>query len=404
MCVSLGVLIALCLALNDLKFSSAFHLSQRLPSRTILKSMNDGYDANTWLDEANRIEYQDADSQSFSSLADGLGLNISSEITTRAIIPHHLTSSSDLFTNRELNMDTIDAIGFDMDWTLAQYNRDFDLLAYNGAKDKLHNWLGYPQDVLTLEYDQEMCRRGCMIDKKRGNVIKLDQHNYVRNAEHGMTPLTREQRQQIYRNKYQEMQAFSGKDFVNVDTPFSLVDACLYVQLVDLKDSHDDEYGDDSHFKAITYEQLWKDMRRCVDRCHKDGVIKKTVEADPGRYITYDPNVIPMLENFKSSGIKTFLLTNSLWDYTQVVMNYLEGRKQGEEKDFKWTEYFDVILVFGCKPAFLEDDRGSLPLFRVHDNNMGEIERLENIEVLPETNRCAPRPLSFLSLITLSLS
>lgn len=39
-------------------------------------------------------------------------------------------------------MRQIDAVGFDMDWTLAQYNVEFDLLAYNGAKEKLVNWLG----------------------------------------------------------------------------------------------------------------------------------------------------------------------------------------------------------------------------------------------------------------------
>ena len=31
-------------------------------------------------------------------------------------------------------MDQLEAVGFDMDWTLAQYNEDFDLLAYNGAE------------------------------------------------------------------------------------------------------------------------------------------------------------------------------------------------------------------------------------------------------------------------------
>jgi 5' nucleotidase family len=44
-------------------------------------------------------------------------------------------------------------------------------------------------------------------------------------------------------------------------------------------------------------------------------------------------------------------------DYTQVVMNYLEGKKSGEEKDMEWAKYFDVIIVGGNKPSFLEDER-----------------------------------------------
>lgn len=55
--------------------------------------------------------------------------------------------------------------------------------------------------------------------------------------------------------------------------------------------------------------------------------------------------------------MKVFLLTNSLWEYTHVVMNYLQGRKAGDDKDFAWTEYFDLIFVGGNKPAFLLDDR-----------------------------------------------
>ena len=284
-----------------------------------------------WLKDSNRIEYLDSSesAKSFSSLGDAIGLNISSDISERSIIPHHLTSSSDLFCNREINMEQLEAIGFDMDWTLAQYNEDFDLLAFNGAKQKLISLLGYPEEALLLEYSQNSCRRGCLIDKKRGNILKLDQHNYVRTAEHGLRPLSREERQDIYRNNYHEMQSFSGSDFVNIDTPFSLVDACLFTQLVELKDDLENR-GVSTPMESKSYQQLWADLRYCVDRCHKDGVIKKTVEKNPEKYITYDPNIFPMLEAFRRSGRKTFLLTNSLWDYTQVVMNYLQGKKQVE--------------------------------------------------------------------------
>ena len=334
--------------------------------------------SSAWLADGNRIEYLDTVSEEshFASLADAIGLNISNDVSERSIIPHHLTSSSDLFCNREINMDQLEAIGFDMDWTLAQYNEDFDLLAYNGAKQKLVSLFGYPEEVLLLEYSQNLCRRGCLIDKKRGNLLKLDQHNYVRNAEHGLTPLSREERQDVYRNNYHEMQAFSGPDFVNIDTPFSLVDACLFAQLVDLKD----RVGGVLIEKV--YPQLWSDLRSCVDRCHKDGVIKKTVEKNPEKYITYDPNIFPMLESFHKSGRKTFLLTNSLWDYTHVVMNYLQGKKSGDDKDMKWTEYFDLIIVAGNKPGFLVDDRGALPLFRVETSTVPE--SLVNVEIIPQ--------------------
>lgn len=55
-----------------------------------------------------------------------------------------LDGDTEVFCNREINMQQIRAIGFDMDYTLAQYNLAFELLAYDGAKAKLVEKLGYP--------------------------------------------------------------------------------------------------------------------------------------------------------------------------------------------------------------------------------------------------------------------
>lgn len=46
---------------------------------------------------------------------------------------------------------------------------------------------------------------------------------------------------------------------------------------------------------------------------------QKTVAQDPARYIVHDPALVPMLRQFRASGMKVFLLTNSLFDYTQVL-------------------------------------------------------------------------------------
>ena len=52
-----------------------------------------------------------------------------------------------VFCSRELNMANIEAVGFDMDYTLAQYNEAFDMLAFEGAKDKLID-MGYPEEAI----------------------------------------------------------------------------------------------------------------------------------------------------------------------------------------------------------------------------------------------------------------
>lgn len=263
----------------------------------------------TWMQEANVIEYVvGSGSPQFGLLQESLGLNISSELGSRTIIPHHLTTPSDLFCNRELTMGHIEAIGFDMDWTLAQYNEAFDLLAFNGAKEKLVSWLGYPESMLDMVYTQDMYRRGCVVDKKRGNILKLDRHRYVRYAEHGLTEMSAEVRKSLYRQNHEGIQDMSSSNHANTDTPFSLVDACLFAQMVDIKDK---AQSSDPFLESRSYEKLWSDMRRCVDRCHKDGVIKKTVALNPEKYISYDPNSKCISPSFLKPEMQRILIFKS---------------------------------------------------------------------------------------------
>ena len=57
-------------------------------------------------------------------------------------------------------MGGIQAIGFDMDYTLAQYQQPaFDKLAFDGAKEKLVSKLGYPKEVLDFEYDHTVRKK-----------------------------------------------------------------------------------------------------------------------------------------------------------------------------------------------------------------------------------------------------
>lgn len=71
--------------------------------------------------------------------------------------PKRKVSCYDVFCNRELKQEKLAAVGFDMDYTLAQYKQPaFDKLAFDGAKEKLVHKLGYPEAVLDFEYDHEV--------------------------------------------------------------------------------------------------------------------------------------------------------------------------------------------------------------------------------------------------------
>jgi len=316
----------------------------------------------------------------FSSLLTKMNLSLSS----LADLPSHRPiSSNDVFCNRELRLDNIRAIGFDMDYTLAQYRQpQFDQLAFDGAKEKLVKSLGYPEEVLDFEYDHSFWVRGLIIDTQRGNFLKIDRHKYVRVAYHGFQPISSTMRKYMYSRTFNKVPSFTERSFVNMDTLFQHVDAHLFASLIEMKD-----FGEHEVLDGKTYEEIYRQVRECVDLCHRDGVIKDEVHRDPEKYLVLDDGLLPMLRQFRVSGVKVFLLTNSYWEYTSTAMNYLYHEKLVDmelQKKNEWLELFDLVVVGACKPAYLTDPY--LNLFRVipEDGTLKNTDGLFEIESLGE--------------------
>jgi len=110
--------------------------------------------------------------------------------TPTTVSPYAVPTASRIFCNRSLNMNAITAVGFDMDYTLAMYKPEtFETLAYEATKKKLVRQFGFPETILDMQYDHTYMVRGLVVDKKRGNVLKMDRHKYVKVARHGFTTL-----------------------------------------------------------------------------------------------------------------------------------------------------------------------------------------------------------------------
>ncbi len=56
------------------------------------------------------------------------------------------------------------------------------------------------QVLYDFDFDWRYMVRGLTIDKRRGNVLKLDRHKYVKLAYHGFRPLSRKERLATYAN------------------------------------------------------------------------------------------------------------------------------------------------------------------------------------------------------------
>ncbi|XP_074264060.1 uncharacterized protein LOC141586663 [Silene latifolia] len=264
-----------------------------------------------------------------------------------------------IFCNRSLNMKGIVAVGFDMDYTLAQYKPEtFESLAYVGTIKKLVYDLGYPPELLDWSFDSKYMVRGLVLDKKRGNILKMDRHKYVKVAYHGFREMSKEEKGETYGNTLTR-DSFDEPDYALIDTLFSLAEAYLFAQLVDFSDKNLGKVP-----AGADYARMYKDVRAAVDLCHRDGTLKQMVAKDPKRYINDDALIVPMLEMLRDSGRSTFLVTNSLWDYTNVVMNFLCRERAGNGStslNFEWLKYFDLVITGSAKPGFFhEDNRANL--------------------------------------------
>jgi HAD superfamily 5'-nucleotidase-like hydrolase len=249
-----------------------------------------------------------------------------------------------VFCNRNLRMDSIEMIGFDMDYTLALYHQDkLETLSIELTLNKLIDKHGYPDDIRHLHYDPRWAIRGLMVDRQLGNVFKMDRHAYVGRCYHGFRELGHDQRRTTYRN---EKINLSSDRFEWIDTLFGLPEAVMYTTMVDWADR---QTG------TVDYDKLFGDIRAAIDEAHRDDTLKTVIKAGLPAYIVKDPLLGETLHKFRSSGKKLFLLTNSLWDYTNAVMCYLlDGKRKAYPS---WRNYFDIVIVGGAKPGFFNEMR-----------------------------------------------
>lgn len=278
-------------------------------------------------------------------------------------LPPASEPAEEVFVNASLRMGSIEAVGFDMDYTLATYDSvALDRLAFSLAVGYLQA-MGYPDFVGDLEYRPGSTIRGLVVDKHLGNVLKMDQYGFVSVAFHGDREWTKAERRAAYANQSVPL---GTARYTSVDTLFHMPEVDLYLQLVDAKDRNPEAFG------PRNYALLWSDLRHAIDLCHSDGRMKREVVTSPERYLVEDPDLPAALMTLRQQGKRLFLLTNSGLEYTQAVMSFLfDGRR----KDLPaWTDYFDEVVVEAQKPAFFLEPRAGEVVHEVDTIRGGKLE------------------------------
>eukprot|EP00871_Galdieria_phlegrea_P002193 jgi/Galph1/2975/GphlegSOOS_G1623.1 len=253
-----------------------------------------------------------------------------------------------IYANRDTNLEDIHFYGFDMDYTLAVYQSDaYEELTYSLALNDLVYNAGYPEELLRKHYDPQFPIRGLLLDKQKGNLIKLDSFGAILLSVHGRTRHTKEETRAEYPSMFIPSDQI-GTRFFAIDTLFALPQACLFADLVHFFE-HSFGYGlQESQTKqtdaVISYSSLFQDMMQAMDNIHHGGLLKKKTLENMSKYVRRDTRLPLLLKRLKERGKFCFLLTNSEWLYTDAVMKHILG--------ITWREYFDLIIVGAQKPSF----------------------------------------------------
>ncbi len=253
-----------------------------------------------------------------------------------------------VYCNRTLNLRSIRAIGYDMDYTLVHYRVDeWERQAYGYIKNKLLS-AGLPID--TLEFDPELIIRGLVLDLELGNTLKTNRFGYVKHAYHGTRPMDFNAQRSAYARTLVDL---SEDRYEFLNTLFSLSEACMYAQLVDMLDAG-------KLPGVLGYSDLYRLVRESTDQAHLEGELKEDITRDPDRYVELEPETALALLDQHHAGKRLLLITNSEWSYTRSIMEY--AFDQFLPDGMTWRDLFDLIIVSARKPAFFSTNS---PVFRV---------------------------------------
>lgn len=249
-----------------------------------------------------------------------------------------------VYVNRILNMKKIKYIGLDMDHTLIRYQtKNFEALVYKYIIKDLINNKNYPEILNNLKFNFENAIRGLIIDSKHGNILKVGRFGLIKQSHHGTQPINYQEQKQFYRSTYIDL---SDPNYMVIDTSFSIALCVLYAQLVDIKDEFPKDLPE--------YSEIAIDVLQSVDKAHADGSLKYAISQKLDRYVIRDSKVVKDIQRYILHGKKFFILTNSDFQYTNLLLTY--AINPFLPKGGNWSDLFEFVITLANKPRFFYDN------------------------------------------------
>ncbi len=249
-----------------------------------------------------------------------------------------------VFVNRILNMKKIKYIGLDMDHTLIRYKtQNFEALVYKLVIEELITNKKYPDVIKKFKFNFSDSIRGLVVDSKNGNILKLSRYSAIRQSTHGTKKINFAEQNQFYRSIYVDL---ADDNYIAIDTSFSIAFCVLYSQLIDLKD--------EVPLDLPSYNVIAQDVLNSVDRVHADGSLKGYISQNLDEFVIKEPKVVEGLKRFLRHGKKIFILTNSEYYYTKLLLEYAINPFLNDGQS--WQDLFEYTITLANKPRFFYDN------------------------------------------------
>ncbi|KAG2387311.1 hypothetical protein C9374_001643 [Naegleria lovaniensis] len=282
-----------------------------------------------------------------------------------------------IFVNRSVNLDHIEYYGFDMDYTVANYiSPVYESTCTKLILQRLVESKGYPSEILQINYDPSFAVRGTFLDKREGNILKVDHFGFVLQCVHGKKIIKKAEFEKMYPDHLIHPDEEMGRRYFCYDTLFGIPEASLYASLVDYFEQtnflskseagggspttsdEDIESPQNGNEAKLSYWSLFDDIRETFHSIHSDNTLKNTIMADLPKYVKKDERLPLLFHRMRQAGKKIFLLTNSEYFYTNAVMGYLLDKSiDGYDR---WTDFFDIVITNGQKPKFFSSEGTTL--------------------------------------------
>ena len=185
-----------------------------------------------------------------------------------------------IYANRTLNVRSLRAVGFDMDYTLIHYRVDeWERAAFTHALE----WLagqGWPVD--DLQFDPDAYTLGLTFDLDLGNLVKATRFGHVVKAQHGTRALGFDEQRTAYAETVIDL---AEERFEFMNTLFELSRAALWCQLIDVHDAG-------RLPGVVSYADLWRQIDRALSSAHQGGRLKAEIVNEPDRFVVPDPELV----------------------------------------------------------------------------------------------------------------